>query len=530
MATIGVLAPAASGHLNPMNSLGRELARRGHRVVVANAPDDGAGAIARRGPGIPRRSAGQDYPTGFDRGPMYAQARRAQRMGVGAPVQRGDHDLAYGEMILRRRPRRASGRSASTCSSSTRGRPAGRPWPTTWGCRMSPSPTPSCSTWRSGHPSDGDPPCAPTRGRPSPGIEGRLESTCDPPGTSSSARIDPLVHLIEASAEAMGPAPLGSDLRSTGSPRSQRSAQQPAEFEFPRRRSSRPHFHFTGPLQRPGGPGRRSPSRSSALDGRPLVYASLGTIQNRLLWGLPGHRRGRRRPRTSSSSSPSAARPTPPCSATLPGHPAGRPGRARSSICSTDAALTITHAGMNTTLESLARGRAARRHPGHQRPARRGRPDRLDRHRPVHPPGSRLTAKRLRQGRRPGPRRPLLRRQRRPSPRRHRPIRRRRPGRRRRRTTPPDRPARPRRRPPDRGERVRPARPNLTQDGGVVSRLGPRRQAKFRSGRASLSPTCPARPAGPIRPGPGKKGSSGWPLMPMNRLSARTTIAIRRSY
>ena len=50
------------------------------------------------------------------------------------------------------------------------------------------------------------------------------------------------------------------------------------EFEFPRQLP--PHFHFTGPFH-------RSLSRSSIsfpyeqLDSRPLVYASMGTLQNR---------------------------------------------------------------------------------------------------------------------------------------------------------------------------------------------------------------------------------------------------------
>jgi MGT family glycosyltransferase len=57
-------------------------------------------------------------------------------------------------------------------------------------------------------------------------------------------------------------------------------AQQPAFFDFPRERLPE-HFHFTGPWH--------EPDRDAAidfpwerLDGRPLVYASLGTLQNRL--------------------------------------------------------------------------------------------------------------------------------------------------------------------------------------------------------------------------------------------------------
>ncbi len=54
-------------------------------------------------------------------------------------------------------------------------------------------------------------------------------------------------------------------------------SQQPAAFDFPRRELPE-HFHYAGPFR------NQSPSASSfpwdSLDGRPLVYASLGTLQN----------------------------------------------------------------------------------------------------------------------------------------------------------------------------------------------------------------------------------------------------------
>jgi zeaxanthin glucosyltransferase len=62
MATIGVLVPAASGHLNPMNSLGRELARRGHRVVVANVPEAEAADVVERLLRTGRPVPADDFP------------------------------------------------------------------------------------------------------------------------------------------------------------------------------------------------------------------------------------------------------------------------------------------------------------------------------------------------------------------------------------------------------------------------------------------------------------------------------------
>jgi zeaxanthin glucosyltransferase len=56
-------------------------------------------------------------------------------------------------------------------------------------------------------------------------------------------------------------------------------AQQPPEFEF-RRRALPENFHFTGPWHDPSSrPAVEFPFEK--LDGRPLVYASMGTLQNR---------------------------------------------------------------------------------------------------------------------------------------------------------------------------------------------------------------------------------------------------------
>ena len=58
--------------------------------------------------------------------------------------------------------------------------------------------------------------------------------------------------------------------------------QQPPSFEFPRR-TLPPDFHFVGPLH-------KCKSRTETtfpwerLDGRPLIYASMGTLQNGMDW------------------------------------------------------------------------------------------------------------------------------------------------------------------------------------------------------------------------------------------------------
>jgi MGT family glycosyltransferase len=58
-------------------------------------------------------------------------------------------------------------------------------------------------------------------------------------------------------------------------------AQQPDFFDFPRR-GLPTHFHYTGPWHAPQRDTETTAFPWEKLDGRPLIYASLGTIQNQL--------------------------------------------------------------------------------------------------------------------------------------------------------------------------------------------------------------------------------------------------------
>jgi MGT family glycosyltransferase len=129
-------------------------------------------------------------------------------------------------------------------------------------------------------------------------------------------------------------------------------SQQPAEFEFPRQHLPKV-FHFTGPYNNPAS---REPVSFpfEKLTGQPLIYASMGTVQNRLMGvfhniaeacvGLDAQLvialGGGSRPELLSA---------------LPGSPLVV-GYAPQLELLQKATLTITHAGMNTTLESLSNG------------------------------------------------------------------------------------------------------------------------------------------------------------------------------
>lgn len=129
-------------------------------------------------------------------------------------------------------------------------------------------------------------------------------------------------------------------------------SQQPAEFEFPRQHLPQ-CFHFTGPYSNPAS---REPTAFpfEKLTGQPLIYASLGTIQNRLLWifntiaeaSIGMHAQlvislgGSGNPESFTG---------------LPGNPVVVKYAPQLELLKR-ASLTITHAGLNTTLESLNNG------------------------------------------------------------------------------------------------------------------------------------------------------------------------------
>lgn len=128
-------------------------------------------------------------------------------------------------------------------------------------------------------------------------------------------------------------------------------SQQPAEFEFPRR--DLPQWvHFTGPYHdSTGRPPVNFPFEK--LNGKPLIYASMGTLQNRLehtfrciaeaCMGLDAQ--------LVISLGGSASREL----SGFPGEPLIVEYAPQLELLQL-ASLTITHAGLNTTLESLSNG------------------------------------------------------------------------------------------------------------------------------------------------------------------------------
>jgi zeaxanthin glucosyltransferase len=126
--------------------------------------------------------------------------------------------------------------------------------------------------------------------------------------------------------------------------------QMPREFDYPR--TTLPAtFHYVGPLREPQ---ETTPFPWDRLDERPLVYASLGTLQNRrpeLLRTIAAACVGTDVQLVISHGGGLSDQQAD----SLPGAPIVVPYAPQRAVIAR-AALTITHAGLNTVLDSLAAG------------------------------------------------------------------------------------------------------------------------------------------------------------------------------
>jgi MGT family glycosyltransferase len=335
MPHLGLLCPELTGHLNPMTTLGRELQRRGHTVTVVGRPD------AER----KTRAAGLAFvPIGEREFPAGSMADTSVKLGR----LRGLTAIRYTAELLRQStattlqdaPRAVAAAKIDALlvdqvapAGNTVAESLGLPFVTVCNAlAMNPDPMlpPGVMPWKFRR-----------------GFLARLRNGFGHAVLSWLAR--PIVHEINGHRARNGLAPLlrGFD---DGS-RLAQITQQPAFFDYPR--SALPAcFHYTGPWHdaRSGG---AIPFPWEKLDGRPLIYASMGTLQNRLheifeciaraCAGLPAQ----------IVLSLGSADQTP--SGSLPGDPIVVPFAPQLELLQR-AALTITHAGLNTALESLSHG------------------------------------------------------------------------------------------------------------------------------------------------------------------------------
>jgi zeaxanthin glucosyltransferase len=335
MTHFGILCPASDGHLNPMTTLGNELLRRGHRVTVFNFLDAKDKALAAGLEFQPLAEA--EFPTGFTQ----LLNQRATLSGIAALRHTINFVAKTLVVTLKEAPDaiKKAGVEALlidqvTLEGGTIADMLNLPFITICSALLlnrDPMIPPIFTTWSY-----------------NPTWKGRLRNQLAYQLFTLTAK--PIRELL---AEYRGK----SNLPSYSTPHDYYSklaqiSQEPAEFEFPRSNLP-PHFHFTGPFHNTT-TRKPVPFPFEKLTGQPLIYASMGTIQNRLLDIFQ---------KIAAACETLDAQlvislgggATPDLLPNLPGNPIVV-GYAPQLELLQKAALTITHAGMNTTLESLSHG------------------------------------------------------------------------------------------------------------------------------------------------------------------------------
>ena len=336
MTHFGLLCPAASGHLNPMTTLGYELKQRGHRVTLVGTLDAQPKVLAA---GLEFQAIGKvEFPAG-------SIADHFAKLGQLSGLAAFRYTVALFKQItttlLQETPSalQSIGVEAliidqTSFGGSTVAQLLDLPFISVCCALMlnrDPNVPPFNTSW-SYHPN----------------WWARLRNQAGNELMASIAK--PITELIAEYRQQRNLSPL----RHPNDAYSQLAqlCQQPAEFEFPRQ-SLPTCFHFTGPYSNPAS---REPTffPFDQLTEQPLIYASLGTVQNRLLGTfqtIAEACQGLDAQLVIALGGGS----TPESLPVLPGSPLVV-GFAPQLELLQRATLTITHAGMNTTLESLSNG------------------------------------------------------------------------------------------------------------------------------------------------------------------------------
>ncbi len=336
MTHFGIICPAAAGHLNPMTTLGYELKQRGHRVTVLGIEDAQPKVLAA---GLEFRVIGKsDFPKGAIK-ELYTQLGNL----------RGFQALQYtinwianeANIVLRDTPEVIKTTGIEALLVDQVSLPGG-----TVAEYLDIPFVSVCSAIMLNRETN-VPPCF-TPWNYDPTWRGLLRNRL---GYVLQNRIEKSLGKVIIDYRQQWNLSSYHNSNQIYSKLAQLS-QQPAEFEFPRKELPS-CFHFTGPYSNPASR-EPVPFPYEKLTGKPLIYASMGTLQNRLLWifqmiaeacvGLDVQLVIALGGGASPESLPE-----------LPGNTIVV-GYAPQLELLQKATLTITHAGMNTTLESLSNG------------------------------------------------------------------------------------------------------------------------------------------------------------------------------
>lgn len=336
MTHFGLLCPTASGHLNPMTTLGHELKQRGHQVTLVGTLDAQQKVLAA---GLGFYAIGKaDFPAGAS---TDALAKLGQLTGLAAFRYTVDLFKKTASTLLQEAPAafQNAGVEAllidqTSFGGSTIAESLDLPFISIC-CAMMINREPDVPPFNVGW-------------RYHPTWWARLRNQL---GYSLVNRLaEPITGLVDDYRQQCGLPPF----RHPNDAYSQLAqiCQQPAEFEYPRQLLPS-CFHFTGPFSNPAS---REPTffPFDKLTGQPLIYASLGTVQNRLLGTFQAIAEACQDLDAQLVIALGGGS-TPESLPIFPGSPLVV-GFAPQLELLQRTTLTITHAGMNTTLESLSNG------------------------------------------------------------------------------------------------------------------------------------------------------------------------------
>ena len=336
MTHFGLLCPAVSGHLNPMTTLGYELKKRGHRVTLVSILDAQPKVLAA---GLEFRAVGEaDFPAGSN---AEAIAKLGQLSGLAAFRYTVDLFKKITLTLLQEAPAafQDAGVEALLIDQTSFG------GPTIAESMDLPFISICCAIMLN---QDPDVPPFNMNWSYHPAWWARLRNQLGYRLVNQLAK--PIVELVADYRQQRG-LPQFSHPNDVFSQLAQ-ICQQPAEFEYPRQ-SLPACFHFTGPFSNSAS---REPTffPFEQLTGQPLIYSSLGTIQNQLLGTFQTIAEACQDLDTQLVIALGGGS-TPESLPVLPGSPLVV-GFAPQLELLQRTTLTITHAGLNTTLESLSNG------------------------------------------------------------------------------------------------------------------------------------------------------------------------------
>jgi zeaxanthin glucosyltransferase len=335
MTHFGIICPVATGHLNPMTTLGYELQQRGHRVTLFGIPDARAKTLAA---GLEFWAIGeQEFPTGSS---AVSFAKLGELSGLTALKYTIILFQELTVMLLREAPKAISAAGVELLLVDQTSFGGG----TVADVLKLPFISVSCALMLNRE--SGIPPIN-LNWSYNPAWWAKLRNQF---GYRLLSRITkPVVNTV-AQYRREWQLPPHLEPNDTYSKLAQIS-QQPAEFEFPRQHLPQ-CFHFTGPYSLPIS---REPADFplEKLTGKPLIYASMGTLQNKLIGVFENIAQACVGLDTQLVIALGSGNPA--SLTNLPGSPLVV-GYAPQLELLQKATLTITHAGMNTALESLSNG------------------------------------------------------------------------------------------------------------------------------------------------------------------------------